>query len=77
MTGEYGSPVNPLATTIAAACGWGGQPYFGTAVVIARAPGGRTAGLPEDSIRKITALLRSSGAPTAGAQQEPNTNGED
>jgi Lsr2/Domain of unknown function (DUF3846) len=55
-----GSPVNPLATTI-----------FGTAVVIRRAPGGRTAGLPQDSSRKITALLRSSGAPTVGTQQEP------
>jgi hypothetical protein len=39
---------------------------------------GRTVGLPEDSIRKITALLRSSGAkPIVGTQQEPNTNGED
>jgi len=71
-----GSPVNPVATKIAAACGWGGQPYFGTAVITRRTPGGATAGLPEEAVRKITAILRGSGATTDDARQEPHANGE-
>lgn len=72
-----GSPVNPLATRIAAACGWGGQPYFGTAVLTRRTPGGATAGLPDESIRKITAILGNPG-PTASksAGQKHDMNGE-
>lgn len=72
-----GSPVNPLATQIAAACGWGGQPYFGTAVITHRTPSGTTVGLSEESIQKITAVLRNSGATTTAAHQKTDTNGED